>query len=91
MKNVTIVDERLKAEMTFAELLFGSGETPSFEGKLLAIDPPKEEFATYDSNFRDAVDHGVAPDIVDGVVYFDTGANRAFIVPQDMVEITEVN
>jgi hypothetical protein len=91
MKNVTIVDEQLKVEMTFAEMVFGTGNEPSFTGKLLAINPSKEEFATYDGNFKDAVEAGITPDIVDGVVYFDTGADRAFIVDESMVEITEVN
>jgi hypothetical protein len=89
-KNVTVVDQQLKAEMTFGELLFGAGKEPSFTGELLAINPTKEEFATFNENFAEAVADGITPDVVDGVVYFDTGANRAFILDEEFVEITEV-
>jgi hypothetical protein len=91
MKNVTVVTEQLKAEMVFAELLFATGNELSFTGELLAINPTKEEFATFNSNFKHAVEAGMTPDIVDGVVYYDTGADRAYIVPEAHVEITEVN
>jgi hypothetical protein len=92
MKNVTIVSDQVKAEMAFAEMIFGTGKAPSFEGKLLAVNPVASEFATYDPNFKMAVEEMHEPtDIIDGVVYYDNGADRAYIVPAEVVEITEVN
>jgi hypothetical protein len=91
MKNVTIVSDQLKAEMAFAEMIFGTGKAPSFTGKLLAVNPQADEFATYDENFAEAVREGFATGTVEGVVYFDEGAGRAYIVDEEAVEITEVN
>jgi hypothetical protein len=89
MKNVTVTNQQLKAEMAFAELLFGSGKEPSFTGKLLAVNPTKEDFATYNENFAEAVADGfIQEEVIDGVVYYDTGADRAYLVDADHVEIT---
>lgn len=85
---VTVTNKILKSELLFAELLIGSGNTPSFSGELLAINPSREEFVTYDENFAEAVRRGYVGEVVEGVVYFDTGVKRAFIVPLNMVEIS---
>ncbi|MGG3561609.1 hypothetical protein ABES03_08395 [Neobacillus rhizosphaerae] len=90
-KNLKVVHDGMKAEMLFAELVLGSGNIPSFEGEVLAINPSKEEFATYNENFEMAVRDGVVPDVLEGVVYFDHGANRAFIVSEEYVEYSVLN
>ncbi|MEH7116950.1 hypothetical protein V7128_05915 [Neobacillus vireti] len=91
MKALKVVDQQMKAEMLLAELLFGSGNAPSFECEVLAINPTKEQFATFDENFEMAVRGGFVPEEVEGIVYFDSGANRAFIVGSEFVEISAVN
>lgn len=86
-KTVIVTNQDLKESLTFMELFLGSGELPTFKGRLLAENPPKEEFATYNENFQAAYDEGLLPDIVDGVVYFDEGSGRAFHVDHKDVEI----
>lgn len=92
MKKVLVTDEQLKSEMVMAEMIFGKGKSPSFEGELLAVNPTREEFATFNENFAYAVEIGEVPaGNVDGVVYYDAGAERAFIMSHNEVEIVEVN
>jgi hypothetical protein len=76
--------------MSFIEIILETGVVPSYEGGLLAINPTREDFATYDSNFKRVVDEGRVQDIVEGVVYYDFGAKRAYIVPEDHVEIIDL-
>lgn len=84
---VTVTDNDFKAHITLAEVIFQTGLTPSFDGELLAINPSREEFAKFDQNFASAVEAGVVPEVVEGVVYFDTGAQRAYHLEESGVSI----
>lgn len=88
---VKVIDERLKKEMLFAEMVFGNGNTPDFEGELLFMNPTLDEFASADPNFKEAVRQGVPEHVVDaGLIYYDKGAKRAFFMTPSKVEVTSV-
>lgn len=91
-KFVIITDQKARKEMAVFEMLFGEGKTLSFEGPLLAVDPTPEELAELDSNFKEIYESGRFEDmeVVDGVVYYDTGAKRGYVIDEDEVNIEEV-
>jgi hypothetical protein len=86
-QTIRVVNEQFKKEMTFAEILFGSGNFPSFEGELLAVNPTPEEYAKHDENFKACNEAGEDTDVHEGVIYYDTGAERAFWVKPEHVEV----
>ncbi len=89
---IRITDEKLKVEMAFAEMVLGSGESPSFEGELLEVYPTPEEYARHDENFKAYVEAGQDLEgISEGVVYFDTGVNRAFWIFDNVFEVVETH
>jgi hypothetical protein len=84
---VTITNEEYKVHALFMALLSGD-KKPSFEGEIVAVNPSREEFATLNENFKAAVEQGlVEEEIVDGVVYYDNGAERAYILPEELYEL----
>lgn len=91
-KLVKVADPLAREEMDFAEYRYGDGKTLSFEGPLLAVDPTPEKIATLDPMFKEICETGRFDhlDFLFGVVYFDTGAERAFIVDEEDVSIEEV-
>lgn len=89
--NVTITNEEVVQQFKLMEALFGKTKNFDGFGELLAQNPTAEELAPLDPNFQGAYDDGRLPEIVDGVVYFDAGANRAFLIDEEDVEIAEVN
>lgn len=93
-KNVTIENAQLREEMILGELFSGNMADLSFTGALIAVDPTVEEYASADPVFKEIVKTGRLEGVEKlsgSVIYFDTGANRAYIVPTQFVEITEVN
>jgi hypothetical protein len=90
-QTIRVINEQLKAEMLFGELLFGSGKAPSFEGELVAVYPTPEEFAKHNENFKACYEAGEAQDVHEGVIYWDTGAGRAFWVKPKYLEVVTVN
>jgi hypothetical protein len=88
---VKVINDRVKAEMTFAEVLFGGGTAPAFEGKLLEVNPTPEQFAQHDENFKACFEAGEAIGVERGVIYFDEKANRAFWLLVTDVEVVTVN
>jgi hypothetical protein len=90
-QSIKVVHEGLKAEMLFAELVFGSGKAPSFEGELLEVYPTPEQYAQHDENFKACYEAGEAVNVDKGVIYYDKGAGRAFWLEPKFIEVVTVN
>jgi hypothetical protein len=87
---VRITNEEYKVHTLFMSLLAGESK-PSFEGEVIAINPSREEFASLNENFQAAVEEGhVTTSFVEGVVYFDTGSRRAYILPEELYELPNI-
>jgi hypothetical protein len=83
---VKVINEEFKNNTVIWSLLVGEG-SPSFEGEVLAVNPSREMFATLNDNFKDAVEDGMVPPVVEGVVYFDTGTERAYHINAKDLEL----
>jgi hypothetical protein len=88
---VKVVTREIVEQVTLVEMLFGGGKQPSFQGEVLAVNPSREEFATLNDNFQAAVEEGLVGPVVDGVVYYDTGAGRAYIYDAEHFEVVTLN
>jgi hypothetical protein len=86
---IRVNNEGFKAQVAFMEVMFLGNDKPDFYGEIVAVNPTREEFAKLDDNFSHAVESGmIVEEVLEGkVVYFDAGANRAFLLGTEDVEL----
>jgi len=92
-QTIKVTNQEFISHATLMEMLFGNGNTPDFSGEVLAVNPSAKEYATFDTNFEEAVKAGAVTDadLENSVIYYDKAAGRAFILELNDVELLTLN